>query len=184
MNFGSSSATCPHCNSEAQVRGRIYLNIDEEDVEYFLVNNPRIFADLVNRHQNILHPEEARRQNPTLLQCANDMRETINTMEHVIQQFADHAPPNRRNNDNNYNSDYFELPRLGLNMRVDQRGMLFSLLPPDSDIEDNNNNNEDDNNNHEDVFEIPTLGLSMNVNARAMTFARIPPSDDEDDEDD
>lgn len=49
-----SSVSCPVCNSPGEASGRVYLDLDISDIEYFLVNNPRIFNDLVNRLQNIL----------------------------------------------------------------------------------------------------------------------------------
>lgn len=42
------------CNTPGEATGRVFLDLNEIDIEHYLINNPAIFADIVNRNQNIL----------------------------------------------------------------------------------------------------------------------------------
>lgn len=185
----SYSASCPICNSrvEMQRRRRIFLNIDVEDVEHFLVNHPQIFADLVERHQDILDQPDQRNQ--MLIRSLDEMRTTIERMaqpdqrnQMLIRSVDEMRTTIERMNHRLFrtNARRLEIPHFNLAMRVDDEGMLFAPLQANSDDDENVENYDND---AEDVLELPTLRLGMHVNQHSITFSKLAPSDDEDDED-
>lgn len=50
------------CNSPGEATGRIFLDLNEIDIEHYLTNNPAILAEIVNRNQNILPQQPVNRE--------------------------------------------------------------------------------------------------------------------------
>lgn len=122
--FSCFRPSCPVCNSLFRRRYRIFLNIGEEDVEQFLLTNPRIFANLVERNQHILNEHQQQRQQS---QQQQEQQQQQNQEDQHNEENGNNA--NRHgNSDDEDSEDILAIPHLGLCMRVDQHGISFRPL--------------------------------------------------------
>lgn len=129
---------------DGEASGRVFLNIDEVDVEHYLLNNPDVFAAMVERHQNIILQGQAQ----------NDQR-------------------NLQQEPNQDDADEFTIPRLGLGLRVDRDGILFT--PMNHDEEDSDVDVDDDPDpDGVDYVRIPHIGVGMTVNATSISISHLP----------
>lgn len=91
--------TCPNCGAVTLPRCRIILNFDEEDAEQYLVNNPGVFVDLIDRHQDLILRQQVAMGNANLVQILNEMREALHNIEYAARVFEtlDQINPINRN---------------------------------------------------------------------------------------
>lgn len=154
----------------------MHLNFDEEDVEEFLVNNPSIFRNLVERHQNIWSQNIRH-----LIGNANEIRRNIEMMQNILQQYNEPANPviaNNNNQDADGDSDdneqhgmdddaeNIEIQHLGLGLRVDRLRIQLSPLPHFDDEQIVYTNYD-----HEESYDLPVHGLNMHVTASNISFS-------------
>lgn len=154
------------CNLDGEASGRIFLNIDEVEVEHYLLNNPDVFVGLVNRHQDIVRGQAIQ---------ANRQAENV---QRNLQQQPNHEP----NNANQDDADVFVIPRLHLGLRVNRDGILFTPIQRNSDDEesvDDDHGNDDSDSDDADAFEIPHIGVGMRVDSRTISISLLPETDDE-----
>lgn len=175
------------CNAIVPERGPVFFDFDEIDAENFLVNNPQIFINMVERYENVLQPTVVVENIQNLNQIFDEIRQNAGALQQQLQQqFNDDNQLDNNNaadieadmavDDSDHDSDvsmeddadHFEIPHLGLNLLVDRnRIRLSTLVPLGAD------QNLDLNDPHEDVYDIPQHGVRMHVNARAMNFSSL-----------
>lgn len=178
IEFVFFSVSCPICNAEVPLHGRVFVDIDIEDFQQFLANHPQLFNDFLRRHRQEEEQEaqeahqavmdQLRRTikrlgNVTARQRAvmNQLLQTIRRLENVI---AMQRSPGAQS---------YDIPAYNLNMHVDEEGMLLSHVPEIIDEMD------DIPEGHQDVLELPTLHLQMSINQNAITLSRLNDGDDE-----
>lgn len=149
--------SCPVCNTMGLVQGPAFLNIDEEDVQHFLINNPRVFHDLVNRNRALLLQQQIR-----------ITAQRVNALQHGAQLQNGQA-----NNNGDAHTQSYEIPHYNLGMRIDNNGIFFSPMAPENLEEDDEESESEDDDDEPDVFVLGNLALVMQIDADNIIFTRI-----------
>lgn len=152
------------CNAPGEACGRIFLNFDATDVEHYLVNNPHVFNNLVNRHQNIL-VQQNNAENSIADESAQDEDE-----------------------DGRTSGFSYAITRLNLGMHIRPEGILFSRID-DADRADQSNiddidEDSGDDSSGEQVFRFPHVGIGMRFNANGISIARLSEFEHQEEEED
>lgn len=181
------SPTCPLCNANGEAHGRVYLNVDQEDTEAYLRRNPAIFAELVDRHQNIIQQGNQIRaiqaqnaQNINILQpIPFHVNDNMNEYDGDASDDSDDGDASDDGDDgaeveeDDTDSEYFEISHLRLNMQVNRTGIFFTPLH----VEDATNSDSDSG---PDVLQIPHMGVQMEVDYEAIHIALLENHEDND----
>lgn len=168
------------CNLTGEANSRVFLNVDETDVEQYLTRHPEVFSDLVNRHQDIIangHAIQANRQQTNHLEeQQNHLEQQSNHIQHgIINDLSDDhgGDDNDEEDDDDEDADIYDLPRFHLRLRVNRAGIHFT--PHDRD----ENDDSDDSSDSSDAFEIPHIGVGLRVNSHTILISGLPDTDDE-----
>lgn len=140
------------CNLPGEACGRVFLNLDAIDIEHFLVNNPRVFADLVSRHRNVLElagnnendgEDEGQRYSISRMNLA--MR--INS-DGILLSRLNNNDDNDDNDDGSDSSGYetINIPNVGVGMHFTANNILIDRLAGSNHQEDNEDDGENDTN--------------------------------------
>lgn len=160
--------SCPVCNAPGQSTGRVYLDIDDVDVEHFGINNRQIFEEIGNRNHIFTRQAEILRMVNELQQQVQRSAENIQA---VIQQIQ---------RDNRDDAESIIFPHLGIRASVNANGVLLSNYVPDPNADHNDEQGSDDDDEDDglpdaDVLNIIDLNLNVRVNAEAIVFERAEP---------
>lgn len=164
--------SCPMCNIPGEAQGPAFLHIDETDAEHFLINNPHIFQELVNRNRAILQLQQVQRMED----CVHDLERATQTMQSALNQMQNERANNNNDNRprNNNAPIFYEIPLYGLIMRVDNDTISFRRIQREILLaEDNDDESESDSDDEPELFEFENLALVMRIDAENITFSRV-----------
>lgn len=188
LNEGSLMA-CPICNTGGEAQGQIFLNIEEEDAEKVLIQNPHLFESLRSHHQALLQGQGQMQapmlQNPVPENENNDNQNNHDDFYHDFNGDDDDMDDDDGDHDGDADDesessmdasdhyieremDHCNIPRLGVRVQVNEEGVLLVPIPTEimSDSDDDDNYVED--------FTIPSLALGLRVHSDTMTFSTRP----------